>query len=183
MGGGKPRGRGNGFASQMKDAKRKRTEMEEEKKRSEGEAKCSDRSADQAFEEIMRSASPADIFGEYCWFKKNLPKTLLKCDRADLLKEVRENMRIGEIKKTLAESSFDEEEDITILGKRFPILDSLSCKMGISLQHILAPPVQDCLLCGKQLTRNHKPSMAALHTLSGRLLFEVKFLTCTCSRA
>ena len=84
-------------------------------------------------------------------------------------------MRIGEIKKALVETSYDEDEDITILGKRFPILDSLSCKIGISLQNILAPPVQNCLLCEKPLTRNHKPSMAALHTLSGSWSFEVKF--------
>ena len=144
------RGKGNGFAASMQDAKRRRTEMEKRKESSDSDS----RSADTVFQDIMKSATPADIFGEYCWFKKNLPKNLLKRDREELVKKVKGHMRIGEVKKALVETSLDEDEDITILGKRFPILDALSCKIGISLQNILAPPVQNCLLCGKLLTRN-----------------------------
>lgn len=165
------RGKGNGFAASMQDAKRRRTEMEKRKESSDSDS----RSADTVFQDIMKSATPADIFGEYCWFKKNLPKNLLKRDREELVKKVKGHMRIGEVKKALVETSLDEDEDITILGKRFPILDALSCKIGISLQNVLAPPVQNCLLCGKLLTRNNKPSMAALHTLSGSWSFEANF--------
>ena len=137
-------GKGNRFASDMQDAKKRRTEMEKKKENIDSEQNCSDsRSADTVFQDIMKSATPADIYGEYIWFKKNLPKNLLKCDREELLKKVKGHMRIGEIKKALVETSYDEDEDITIWGKRFPILDSLSGKIGISLQNILSPPVQN----------------------------------------
>ena len=93
--------------------------MEKKKKENiDSEQNCSDsRSADTVFQDIMKSATPSDIYGEYCWFKKNLPKNLLKCDREELLKEVKGHMRIGEIKKALVETSYDEDEDITIFAK------------------------------------------------------------------
>ena len=55
-------------------------------------------------------------------------------------------------------------------GDNYPILDALSCKLGISLRHILAPPTTSCLLCGKDLVSNHKPSQVPLHSVNGPLI-------------
>ena len=50
------------------------------------------------------------------------------------------------------------DDTFNFTGDQHPLLDALSCKLGYSLLHILAPPTVVCLLCDKPLTRNHKPS-------------------------
>ena len=83
------------FASQLKNAKRQRDEMEEEEKRKNigPESNDSERSADQIFQDQMRSATPSDILCEYLWFKRNLPKTMLNCDREELIKNTMSMLR------------------------------------------------------------------------------------------
>ena len=112
----------------------------------------------------MEAANPADIVGEFYVWERGLPRTMFEKDREELIKKVEENMKVAEAREALpnAPSTYAHFQ-----GKRFPLLDALSCKLNISLQHILAPPTQVCLLCGKRLTRNHKPSLAALHTVAG----------------
>ena len=112
----------------------------------------------------MAAANPADIVGEFFWFERNLPRTMFDKDRDELMKKVEDNMKVNEAREALPKAPSTNSH---FQGKRFPILDALSCKLGISLQNILSPPTQTCLLCGKRLTRNNKPALAALHTVAG----------------
>ena len=59
------------------------------------------------------------------------------------------------------------DDTFNFTGDQHPLLDALSCKLGYSLLHILAPPTVVCLLCDKPLTRNHKPSPMVLFTQTG----------------
>ena len=171
MGGGRPRGRGNDFDSQIQEAKKKRHEEEQkrnrEKQREEGTVPetSSEASGDAMFQEVLTAASPADICGEFYWFQKNLPPNMFQQDKDELVQEVKDRMGVRKAREALAKNPDMEPH---ILGKRFQILDALSISLGKSLQHILTPPTQTCLLCGKTLTRNHKPTLAALHTLDGK---------------
>ena len=115
---------------------------------------------------LLNSASPADVIGEFCFFKKKLP-VMLEKDKSELINQVRDHMRITEMKRLLVD---DPNEEVSLPGENFPLLDALSVSMGVSLQHIVAPPTTSCLLCNKQLSRNNKPSIAALHQLSGPTL-------------
>ena len=90
---------------------------------------------------ILEQASPDDIMGEYIWFLKNLPK-LLNNVESDLIEEVKTELGIANLKLS---------GKVNFKGSNYPILDALSCKMGKSLRHILAPPTTSCLLCGKVL--------------------------------
>ena len=101
---------------------------------------------------ILEQASPDDI-----WFLKNLPK-LLNNVESDLIEEVKTELGIANLKLS---------GKVNFKGSNYPILDALSCKMGKSLRHILAPPTTSCLLCGKVLIANHKPSQVPLHSLNG----------------
>ena len=173
MGGGKPRGRGNDFDSQIQEARKKRHEEEQkrnrEKQREEGTVpETSEGSGDAMFQQVLAAANPADICGEFYWFEKNLPPNMFQKDKDELVKKVKDKMGVRKARETLAKNPDMKPH---ILGKRFQILDALSISLGVSLQHILTPPTQTCLLCEKPLTRNHKPTLAALHTLDGTIVF------------
>ena len=113
--------------------------------------------ASEMLERVLQQASPDDIMGEYIFFLKNLPK-LLNNVESDLIQEVKAELGIGKLKLC---------GKVNFKGSDYPILDALSCKMGKSLRHILAPPTTSCLLCGKVLIANHKPSQVPLHSLNG----------------
>ena len=113
--------------------------------------------AAEMWRKILEQASPDDIMGEYIWFLKNLPK-LLNNVESDLIEEVKTELGIANLKLS---------GKVNFKGSNYPILDALSCKMGKSLRHILAPPTTSCLLCGKVLIANHKPSQVPLHSLNG----------------
>ena len=105
----------------------------------------------------LTNACLDDIMGEYIWFLKNLPK-LLNNVESDLIEEVKTELGIANLKLS---------GKVNFKGSNYSILDALSCKMGKSLRHILAPPTTSCLLCGKVLIANHKPSQVPLHSLNG----------------
>ena len=109
--------------------------------------------ASDMLEKILNQAYPDDIMGEYIFFLKNLPK-LLNNVESDLIQEVKAELGIGKLKLC---------GKVNFKGSDYPILDALSCKMGKSLRHILAPPTTSCLLCGKDLIANHKSSQVPLH--------------------
>ena len=90
-------------------------------------------------------------------------KKLLDATREDILSKVRYYLRIEENKKIVSEC----DESVSFTGSDYPILDSLSIKLGLSLRNMLAPPSLNCLLCKKLLQRKNPPSQAILHTQSG----------------
>ena len=155
-------GKGNNFDLLIQDAKR--IKLEEEKKEAEERDSHDEgrRAAVDFFDEVMSSASPLNVLGEYDWMRKNLPELLDNAEK-ELLQKVHDHMKIEQMKKVIGSDS----GKVGHKGKQFPILDSLSCKLGISLRHILAPPTHVCLLCNKKLQRNNHPTQAALHTLDG----------------
>ena len=163
MPGGKGKGsKGNNFDFLIQEAKR--IKLEEEKK--EAEERDSHNESRHAkvdfFYEVMSSASPLNVLGEYDYFEKSLPELLDNAEK-ELLQKVHDHMKVEEMKKVIGSDS----GKVGHKGKQFPILDSLSCKLRISLRHILAPPTHVCLLCKKKLQRNNPPTQAALHTLDG----------------
>ena len=116
-------------------------------------------SAAEMFSKIMLQASPDDIYGEYLWFVKNLPK-MINNKLSDLLHLVRTELGVERVKGLLCGK-------LNFTGNNFPILDALSCKVKINLRNIIAPPTTTCLLCAKPLTANNEPSHVPLHTPNG----------------
>ena len=116
-------------------------------------------SAAEMFSKIMLQASPDDIYGEYLWFVKNLPK-MINNKLSDLLHLVRTELGVERVKGLLCGK-------LNFTGNNFPILDALSCKVKINLRNIIAPPTTTCLLCAKPLTANHEPCHVPLHTPNG----------------
>ena len=110
--------------------------------------------ADMRLEEILSKASPHDVWLEYMYFKRSMPK-LLEWERSELLSAVKEHLKIPEVKKKMSEDL--DDESINLGGKGFPILEALSIKMGVSLLYILAPPCTTCLICNRTLTRYNTP--------------------------
>ena len=88
---------------------------------------------------------------------KNLPD-LLNNQKSDLIHLVKTELGVDNLKLC---------GKVNFRGDNFPILDALSCKLGLSLRHLLAPPTSSCLLCAKPLSPNHKPVQVPLHSVDG----------------
>ena len=114
-------------------------------------------SASEMLSKMLLHASPDDILGEYIWFLKNLPD-LLNNQRSDLIHVVKTELGVDNLKLC---------GKVNFKGDNFPILDALSCKLGLSLRHLLAPPTTTCLLCSKVLIANNKPAQVLLHSVNG----------------
>ena len=158
--------KGNGYLEQILQMKKlRREEAAVVGQSSDGRPRPSENvffkfKADTASEmllKILEQASPDDIIGEYIWFLKNMPK-LLNNQESDLIHLVRSELGVENLKLC---------GKVNFKGSNFPILDALSCKLGMSLRHILAPPTTSCLLCGKDLIANHKPAQVPLHSVNG----------------
>ena len=161
--------KGNMYLQRFKDAEEQHRVEQERKVRDERakekEENKEEVSAQKLFDDLIRAASPGDILTEYLWFKRNLIPKLLDSIGTHLLMQVRTHLNIDEAKEKLCEST--SGESVKLEGDRFPILDSLSCLLGVCLRNILAPPVQKCVLCQGSLTLLNKPVSVPLHTLAG----------------
>ena len=164
------RGKRGGYLAQMEEAKRRKLEEDSkvkvgevaEKKREEKEEHKS--SSDERFQTMLAKATPNDIYGEYLFFLKMLPKLQNNAEQ-ELIKTVRTNLKIDEVKLELSKPSSGER--LNLKGDQYPLLDALSFKLGLCLRNILAPPTDTCLLCEKPLQRNNKPTVVPFHTLGG----------------
>lgn len=155
--------RGSVFVGMFEEAKRQKVEDDKAQEATKkGEEK--DKSADERFQEVLAAASPHDIYGEYIFFLKKLPR-LIKLAEEDLIGKVRSNLKIDDVQKQLSKPSGGER--VNLKGDQYPLLDALSFKLGLCLRNILAPPTQTCLLCKQGLLRNHKPTVVPFHTLAG----------------
>ena len=119
--------------------------------------------ASELFQMTLSKATPADILSEYTYFLKNLPQLIQKT-RAELIESVKTHLNIDAVKQTLAQGA--DMGQMNFKGG-YPILDSLSMKLGLSLRTILCPPTVQCLLCDKNLHRNHKPALVPFHIDEG----------------
>ena len=115
--------------------------------------------AEELLRKILAKATPSDVLAEYMFFLKIVP-SLLNNQLSDLLHVVKTELGIDQIVGKIGTR-------LNFKGKRFPILDALSFKLGTNLRHILAPPTTSCLLCSKTLVANNKPTHVALHTPDG----------------
>ena len=106
------------------------------------------KNASEFFEMTIAKATPADVLSEYSYFLRNLPN-LIEKTRGELISEVETHLNIDSAKQALAQG-----DDMAHMNLKagFPILDSLSMKLGLNLRRVLCPPVTQCLLCGKNLT-------------------------------
>ena len=122
--------------------------------------------ASELFERTISKATPADILSEYTWFLKNMPQ-LIEAARSELIEKVKTHLKIDAVQQTLAHGG-----DMADMNQRggYPILDALSVKLRLSLRTILCPPTIQCLLCDKDLQRNHKPALVPFHTEEGAML-------------
>ena len=166
-----PKRKANDFLQQILEMKKQRTESQDA-----GSGQSSSESAPQArpmgqnvffqfqaasasemVAKMLLQATPDDILGEYIWFLKNLPD-LLNNQKSDLVHLVKTELGVDNLKPC---------GKVNFKGNNFPILDALSCKLGLSLRHLLAPPTTSCLLCAKVLIANHKPVQVPLHSVNG----------------
>ena len=118
------------------------------------------KNADEYFNNILSTSTPTDVLSEYYLFLKTIP-TLLNNELSEQINEVKKSLKIEDQLK------LKTDDKINIKGDQHPILDALSFKLGYNVKNWLAPPTVECLLCGKNLLRNHKPSQVVLHTQMG----------------
>ena len=157
-----PKRKGNPFLSQIEAVKKQKREesatisgVTEEKVDFEFVAET----AEELLRKILAKATPSDVLAEYMFFLKIVP-SLLNNQLSDLLHVVKTELGIDQIVGKIGTR-------LNFKGKRFPILDALSFKLGTNLRHILAPPTTSCLLCSKTLVANNKQTQVALHTPDG----------------
>ena len=100
------------------------------------------KSASEMLEKILKEASPDDIVGEFLWFLKSVPK-LFNNQMSDLVHLVKTELDVGKNEKKLCGK-------FNFSGDSYPILDALSCKIGINLRTIIAPPTTKCILCKRR---------------------------------
>ena len=72
-------------------------------------------SAAEMLSKILLKASPDDIYGEYLWFVKNLPK-MINNKMSDLLHLVRTELSVDGVKGLLCRK-------LNLTGNNFPTLD------------------------------------------------------------
>ena len=90
---------GNNFLDQINETKRKREKEKEKERKEQKLGPKGTNPAHQSFLDLLNSAKPADVIGEFCWFKKKLP-VMLEHDKSELIRQVRGHMRIKEMKKS-----------------------------------------------------------------------------------
>ena len=105
----------------------------------------------------LNSSSSQDRYYEYQTYKKNCPK-LLPSVQLELDQLVLQGLRVENVDVSVPH--------LNPCGS-MPLLPALGNKLGLSLDHILAPPVTDCLLCDRQLTKHHPPVQVSLLGLNG----------------
>ena len=93
----------------------------------------------------LASSSQQDKNFEFLKFKKTCPK-LLPSVHSELVQLVRKELQIKNV-------DIDEEQ-LNPAGCE-PLLPALGNKLGQSVDHIIAPPVVNCLICTKDLTKNN----------------------------
>ena len=159
--GGECRTIGNGYLEQILEMKKQKGDHEEkENVRGEREEEVSFEfkasTPPEMLSKILLEATPDEVYLEYLWFVRNLP-TLINNQRSDLLHLVKTELGVARVKESLCGK-------VNFTGSNFPILDALSCKVGIHLRNIIAPPTSTCHLCHKPLTKNQAPCHVPLHT-------------------
>ena len=108
----------------------------------------------------LQSSSQQDKNYEFLKFKKNCPK-LLPLVHAELVQKVRKELQVQNV-------DIDEEQ-LSPAGCE-PLLPAVGNKLGQSVERILAPPVTNCLLCSKQLSKHNSPLQVSLLTNDGPTL-------------
>ena len=176
------RQRGNDYLYLMEDHQKK-NEKEQSEANKDNERKIDGKeSSDELFEKAMGKACPLEVLSEYTWFMNHLPKLVDK-EEENIVQMVQRHLKIDQMKKAVghfSDENFNRDPD-----DPFPLLDSLSCVLGISLRFIAAPPTKTCLLCCRDLRMSsNKPSHAtlSLHTGSGPQLLTKYVYECrSCS--
>ena len=116
---------------------------------------------DTYFKRVYKKSSASDITLEYLYFLRHfspLPNTQLTL----VLNKGPSELKIQSLPPMKMEHVSPDSSHVTRRFDRFPILDDLSCKLGISLRIILAPPTTICILCQKPLVANNKPVQVIL---------------------
>ena len=114
--------------------------------------------SDEFFRSKMISSSKQDRYLEFQLFRRNCPKLLPAVEsELDAL-----------VKKELLVESVDVDDPLLHHDKTMPLLNALSNKIGLALEHILAPPTIHCLLCQKLLVKSQNPPvLVSLMELEG----------------
>ena len=100
----------------------------------------------------LRSSSQQDKNFEYLKFRKRCPKLIPSVHIA----------LVQQVKKELQVKNVDIDEEMWNSAESEPLLPALGNKLGQSLEWIIAPPVLQCLICSRELTKHHPPSQVSL---------------------
>ena len=115
--------------------------------------------------------SNEEKLADYFNFLRNLP-ILPFLEREKIVKLVKEDLQIDVILKSPI-----IPENIIGIENGSNLIERLSTKHGQSLR-VLAPPVNNCLLCNEALTMSNKPAQIALHTQTGPKVYSKYILRC-----
>ena len=130
------------------------------------------------FTRILSAESKEDIYSEYQMFLKRLPP-LTQSQRVQILSKVRKELKIDDIEATLKVDTkrLKSLSPLPDSGRKTPIMDALSIKLGISL-NILVPPTTRCLLCYRELTFHNECTQVPVFTLTGPMMFSKYIWRC-----
>ena len=106
---------------------------------------------------------PEEILTEYTTFIRNLNPNLIVSEKTEVIKKVQFELGIDCIMANLSKLNFNK---ILSIGTGHEIIEHLGIYWGKSLK-FLCPPVTECLLCSKPLTKNNPPTQIVFHTVPG----------------
>ena len=110
---------------------------------------------------------PEEVFVEYTDFLRNLNPNLINSEKSDLVKKVKNELGIDCIQANMIKLDFT---NIMHNGRGYRLLDRLGIFWGKSL-NFLCPPVTECILCSKKLTKNNASSQVVIHSTDGPRMY------------
>ena len=128
------------------------------------------------YEDVYKMATDDDILWEFDTFLKMLPQSLLCNIRKCLIKKVRSNLKIDDIRKR-------KIRKFSSTTFKTPVLDALSAKLGQSVI-VMTPPTSTCIYCKNPLIKNNDPVQVQLHTQHGTKIATKYIYRCkSCTQA
>ena len=116
--------------------------------------------AEDYLNKVLGTSSKQDRLFEFLKFRKNCPKLLPEV-HLELDQLVQQGLQVENVDFRVPQLNPPGSE---------PLLPALGNKLGQSLVRILAPPVTECLLCDRLLTKHHPPVQVSLLGLKGPCL-------------
>ena len=125
-----------------------------------GLGQTADETKEEYVTRIEQTTSKSDKVFEYLFFRRSLP-SMISEEEKKLIEEVEDELGVNLADATMINPQTSKR------GSSTPLLDAIGYKNGKNYMNILAPPVTKCVLCHRDLTKNHNASQVVRLTLEG----------------